>query len=229
MRLKRPEASRGPWIVIAPDRSRKPEIRNVPLEPRRHHADHSPRLAVQDERAADDPGVRAEERHPGPIVHDADGRCARRSVRLAKRPSEQGLHTEKREAVRGHPRDRQALRAGVADPVHGLAAGADDVFEGLCLLLIIQELRGREIGTPEVAIGRVLQDDIHQAIRPRVGKRIEDDVAKHTVDDRDRADAKRERDDGDGGETARFRECADAVGEVSPQIFQHGESKPSLG
>ena len=143
------------------------------------------------------------------------------------RPS-RGWHAEKREAVRRHPRDRQALRAGVADPVHAL--------DGWCRRRPRRPVsapdnpgtRCREIGAADDAIGRILQDDIHHAIRAGVRKRIEHDVAKHAVDDRDRPDAKRQRDDRDGGEAGRSRERADAVADVAPKIFQHGGSKPPV-
>ena len=55
------------------------------------------------------------------------------------------------------------------------------------------------------------------------GNGIEHDVAKHAVDDRDRADAKRQRDHRDRGEAGRSRERADAVADVPAKIFQPRE------
>ena len=107
--------------------------------------------------------------------------------------------------------------------MHGLTAGADDIFEGLCLLLVIEELGRGEIRAADDPAGSVLQDDVDQAIRTRVRKRVEHDVAQDAVDDRDRADPERERQRRDEGEAGRPRERADAVAEVAAGIVHPDE------
>ncbi len=139
---------------------------------------------------------------------------------FAEHASEQRRHTQKREPVRRHPCDGQAFRASIAHPVHGIAAGADDVFERLGLLLVVQELWRRKGGTSDDAIGRVLDDHINHAIRMGIGKRVEQDVAEKAIDHRHRPDAERECHDGDGSEGGRSRQCSKSVADVASRIFE---------
>jgi hypothetical protein len=154
------------------------------------------------------------------VVHHRHRRRARRRIGVAERASEQWLHAEEGEPVGGHPRNRQALGAGLADPVHRLSAGADDVLEGLRLLLVVQEFGRSKVRTADDAPGSVFQHDVDHSIRAGVRKRIEYHVAEHTVDDRDRADSERESQHRDQGEGGCLRKRADAVREVTPQISQ---------
>jgi hypothetical protein len=107
--------------------------------------------------------------------------------------------------------------------VHRLAARPDDVLEDGGLLLVIQELGGGEIRSADRLPCLVLEQDVDHPVRAGVGKRIEDDVPQHAVDDGDRADAERQGDDGDGGKPRRPHQRARAVGNVTPEIFDPRE------
>ena len=223
VRLKRPEASRRPRIVTAVHLRRQPEIDDVPLEPWRHHADDGSWSAAEHERAADDARVGVEEPDPRAMGHDRNWRRTRRRIGRAEHPPDLRRHAEEREAVGGHPRNRQALRAGFAHPMHGVAARPDHVLERLRLLQVVEELRRREIGAAMDAIRRILQEDIHHAIGSRVRKGIEDDVAEDAVDDRDGADAEGQREDGHRREPGRPAEGSRCVHEIAPRVLQPAE------
>ena len=135
----------------------------------------------------------------------------------------QRLDSQEVEAVRGHPGDIEALGAVLALPEHRVAAGADHVFERGGLLLIVEELRRREVRAAVLPIGAVAQHDVHQPIGSRVRKRIQHDVADDAVDDGHRGDAERQGERRRDGERGRLRQGAHAVRDIAPEILDPAE------
>jgi hypothetical protein len=102
--------------------------------------------AVQDEGAAEHPGIGPEACGPGGVAHDADGRRSRPRV-LGEEGAPPGRgDAEELEVVAAHEAARElfgALRGRVEDVRE---AAGDHVFKRLDLLLVVEELRELEEG-----------------------------------------------------------------------------------
>ena len=156
------------------------------------------------------------------MVEDRDRRGVGRRVRRAKGAADQRGNSEKRKGIRRDQNDAHALRPCVAHEVHRLPVGAGDVLEDVALLHVVEELARRQ-RTAKETIRCVANHHVDQAIRMRVGKRVEDDIADDAVDDGGGADAEPERDDGHRREPWRAAERSQRVADVPPGIGQPAE------
>src|SRR5262249_33546243 len=111
--------------------------------------------------------------------------------------------------------------------MHRLDARTHDIFEDPRLVLIIQELGRRKIRAPEDTAGPILQHDVDHAIRSGIRKRIEDDVAKHAVDDGDGPDTDGKREDRDDREPGASGERPERVADITSDIV-HPHDRPRL-
>ena len=228
--LERAEAARRPRVAAALEVSRQPQVGDVPLESRRHDPDDRPRLAVEHHRPAEDAGIAGKEPDPRAVAHHRDARCARRRIAGIEGAADERGHTQERETVRGHPGHVEPLRPAIPDPERRVATGPDDVFEdGRGLFLVVEKLGGGEVRTANDAVRRVLEDNVHQSLGPRVRERVEDDVADDAVDHRHRADPQRERRDRDRGEAWRPHQCADAIDDVPAEVFNPLQERSTEG
>jgi hypothetical protein len=166
------------------------------------------------------------------MAHHRHSRGARCRVVSIEGAADQRRHAEELETVSCHPGDVETLRAGIANPVGGVAAGRDDVLECGRLLLVVEVFRSGEVRSAHDPIRRVLEHDVHQPLGACIREGIEDDVADNAVDDGDRADPERERRRRHRREPGRSRQSTAAIDDVAAEIFdplQEGSAKGRHG
>ena len=136
-------------VLLVPAGSRQPEVRDVHsnlggMTPTTVHG--SP-LRTMVRRARP---IGGEEPVPRAMAHHRHSRRAWCRVGCVEGAADERRHTEELESVPGHPGDVEPLRAGVASPEHGVAAGGDHVLERGCLLLVVEVLGSGEVGPAQI-------------------------------------------------------------------------------
>ena len=187
----------------------------------RGHADHGRRDAAQHELTPQDRRVPVEPADPIRPAHYRDGAIARRAhvvLRFEHAPHRRA-HAERREEVRRHVLRVRAFGVeAVARHLESNRRQADDVGEHVVLIAKPLVHARREAVHPRLA--RIPAQQLHEPAWFPDGK-----IPKHQrVDDAEdggvRADAEREREDGDRGEPGAAAQHPKAVADVLPERLE---------
>ncbi len=199
-----------------------PEIRPLLGEPRRHHTDACRRCAIEDERPSDDAGIPVVVRNPHLVRHHEHGWGAGSDVGISDAAAKLRRHAEKPKRVRRHQPCRELLRAVFCRQQCVFEPAADDVFEHMTLLNVVEEFC-RLKGGAAASLAAVPIADLHvrNAIDVRVRRRVEQHVLNDTENGRGAADAKRERQDRNDREAGPCDQAAKAIAHVLPDVLQH--------
>jgi hypothetical protein len=196
---------------------RNPELRVVrEAEPRRRHADHGIGLVVEQQRAPDHVGPRAEPRAPQRVADDHDVVAARSLLVRAEaaaepRPDAHHLEEVGRDDHALAPLRLLALPQVEVDAAHGRHAGEDAVLRAQ-----VDEVGRRHAADRASPLG----PDDHQALVVEERQRTQQHGVDH-VEDRDvRADAERKREDGDRAEAGVAAQHAQREGGVLPELLE---------
>src|SRR6185437_951395 len=185
-------------VAPASESRGNPEVHILPSEARRHDPNQRTRLAIKDERLIQDLRIAIEPGGPQFVAHHKYWRRAGRSVPRRDAASEERGNAQKLEGIGGDEASIESLRAFAAGINNILFVGAGDAIENMVLLLIIEKLRRREASTAVIArLRRVANLKRNQPLGVAVRKRIEQNVLDHAENGRGRADAEREREDGE--------------------------------
>ena len=193
-----------------------PDVRaGRPLGPRWQHADEGVHLAVDPEWLPDGVCLLAVQLLPRATTENNPTVAWRRVLGPGKATSDRGRHPEHVEELGGHEGADELRRfAGSCRHGEGQRAVSRDSLQRLLLPAQVDELSGRMIAARFVG-GR--RGDADDAVGLVEGQRAQEHAIDHAEDGRVRADAERERDDGDQREARVLEEGANRV----PEIVQH--------
>src|SRR5262245_15289458 len=151
---------------------------------------------------------------PQRVAQNDDGRGAGTIFVIVEDPPDSGLHTQRREEVRGHMQTSQSLRLATARQVKAAPAIYTDMFKDFLLRTPVGEVGIGNQHYPE--IWPVLAHP-NQSLGYRVRQRAQQHGIHYTEDRRVRADAERQRGDGNQGEAGLLHQHSRAVAQVLPQ------------
>ena len=199
----------------------------APLKYRGRHADNRVGVLIDFERLAHDIRIRAEVRLPQPVTDHGHGRAARFVVLLGKKTAPQDRpDAQQIEIVRGRHHSPHALRFALSRQTHGSDIGGGDADE--TLLPVAHGLKIR-IGKRERIVRAAPEAQGHHLVRAgEAGNRIEQCGVDPAENRGVRADAQREREDGDCGVAGRLRDHAQAVTNVLPERSHPRTSRDTL-
>ena len=181
----------------------------------RHHPHHGVVPVAKREASAEGGAVAAEAPLPElPGEHHRAGR-PRRPVGGPERAADRGLLGQHAEVLIGHERAYQPLRAPLESQDRAEPAGERHRLERVGARLPVQE---REVGREPDVGGRVALGEEHDPVGGGVGKRADDDGAKHARDGCGAADAERQGED--DGEAVAGGSAKGADGQVQ---IAHGK------
>src|SRR5262249_36330483 len=143
------EGGVGPQLVLGLRRK---------LESGRHDPDHCEALPVERERFADKTGVRAKTSPPHALAQDDGARAAMRVFFGKKSAAQSRRHAEQRKEVGGDPESKNSLRLGAARQSKSLRPESGHPLEDAVLILVVEELRGRDRDLIRAQLRKVLPD-----------------------------------------------------------------------
>jgi hypothetical protein len=188
----------------------------------RDDADDDVRQAVQENRAADDAGIGAEQGAPDAFVEHDDGIRVRLVVGWQQRAPDERLHAEHGEQIRRCPDAGQFLRiAGARQVVGGLGHGRH-AGERSALLVPGRVVGRRRWSAWRTADRRRVVPHDHEAIRIGKRQRTQEHRAHEAEDRRVRADAECEHRDGDDRKRRGFAQCSHGIPGVLTESLQPG-------
>jgi hypothetical protein len=207
----------GEQSLELPDRrERHPELGVVGmLEARGHHAQDFVRHTVQHDALADDGNIRAKPPHPEPVGEDDHALAAGLTVRSSEGASLQRLHTHRLEEFMGDASAADLRRIAALRQRDARAEVAGHPLERLTRAAPVVEIR---IGSDVLveALPGVVRPHHHQAVRVRVGQRLQEHAVDHREDGRVRADAQAERQNHQSVEERLLRDVSKSVPNVRP-------------
>jgi hypothetical protein len=185
------------------ERSPKLRFEEVKAGSRGHDANHSVQLSVETYARSDDRAIAAEPRCPEPMAEDDDVIVARLIVIGSEGPADPGVQAEDVEVGRRHERSFD---------VHWLLSGPNrdaaprrggDALEDVTLRDPIEVIQAGRRSRTQKPRPRLAQ--LHETVRVRVWKRLEEYRANDAEDRGVGADTNGDRQDGDGGRERSFR------------------------
>ena len=178
-------------------------------------------LAVDDDLPAENAGIRAIAPPPERVADDDDAFAARLFFVRGELAALRDRHAEKREEVGGHASAAEALRFAIArDVAFPRPQGADAAEHGAGLLPLQVRLHGDRQARELIAPLR--NDHFHAVdfVRLGIGQRPQQHRVDDAEDGRVRADAEREREHGDAGESRASAEHPRRMPRVVPELLQ---------
>ena len=195
-------------------------------ERRRHDADDFARAAVHLNRLAEDFARATEPAAPQSFAEHDHRTGAGHRVGGGQRASLDGRRAQCVEEIRRHRRAADALRLVAAEQIEVGAGVRRQPRQARRLSAIVDDLPHRQ-PRPRLARRRVPEE--HQLVRLPVRQRFEDDALDDAEDRGVRADAEREREHGQRGESGAADEEAPAVTNVLPEGSHQGISMRTAG
>ena len=217
-----------PHLELLVDRERHPhlEVGLQEVEAARQHPDDRERLAVDEERLADDARVAAVAALPQPVGQDDDPVPARHLLLGQEGAAHGRPHAEHREERRRDADAADLLGDSIAAhrPRHRVepVAPPDDVVERPALRAPVEEVarRRRDVVVHRPALRRVHVADAHEAIDVRERRRAEEEVVGDREDGGGRADPEGEGQHRDEREAGVPPRAAQRVADVADEVLQ---------
>lgn len=220
-------------VVIRADRPvrGRPSKRSPDLSPVNHrgwlfdHADHGDALAIQDQRASDDPGVRPESSAPHLLAEDRDRWATCVVFPVDQQPAEDPLEPQDGKYRGGGSTRDQGFRILISGEDGTVEAIDGEMLEAPALGLPVDEVRGgdRENLLPdERCRGRV--PDPHDAIWIAEGERSQHDSIHHREHRGVHTDPEAQDQYRGDRERRILMESAHSVAEVAQEILKHGDT-----
>jgi hypothetical protein len=168
-----------------------------------------------------DRGVAAEAALPQLVADDRHGVASGQVLLRCEESPPGGADTEHREDLGARPRGGQAFGLAATGEVDGAEAESHHRLERAAFLAISQEL-----GLGEARLRLVLPavPDLDDALRLRVGQRLQEDAVDQAEHGRVGADAQRQRQRRHGGESGAFDQATNCEAEVQEQTSHDGTS-----
>ena len=190
-------------------------------------ADNRVRMAVDDRRAADDCGVRAEAAHPVRVAqHRHRVRTGRTVVVRGERSTECGTDTERVEVRAGHQLAGEAFRASGVREVERVVETREDAIEHGLALCDLAEHRVRQLGAVSavLAVPQAREGDLHELLGILDRERADENLIDEREHRRRGANPQPDRQDGDGCKSWSPAQNSDGVADVVPGLFQRAQT-----
>ena len=192
-----------------------PEVRADQDQTGGHHADDRRRASTDADRAVQDCGIAAEPALPEPMADDRRGRTVRAELLPREATAERRRHADHRKQVVEQKSREYALRDVPAGNVAVAEVERAHVREAAVRPDV--DVLGRRQRLDVGRLGRELGErhaDRHEALRIRIGERVEDEPVEHAVDQAVATDREPEREHGNGREPRPAGELAERVPQV---------------
>ncbi len=137
-------------------------------------------------------------------------------------PAKLRRHAEKPERVRGDEAGGKLERPVLGGQQRIFEPAADDIFENLALLPVIEKLRHLKCrATVRLAPAGVPNLDVRDPLDVRIGRRIQEDVLNDAENRRRAANTEAKREDGHQREARPGHQPAETITDVQPHVLKH--------
>src|ERR1700722_8792232 len=204
---------------------RKKNVAAAPSKALRHDPDERAGGAIENVRLPDDRWVAAEVRFPCFVAEDERRRSAGLVIGGLHHAAVQCGKTEEFKRVGRAENSVEALHS-TADLIKNIFTGVSDGEVEDVIFFDVVEKFGRGVfgASDGVNIVGVVNFDGHEALGAGIWKRLDQNVFDDAEDCGGGADAKREGDDGNRGESGLFAQRARRVGKVAPERFERSKN-----
>ncbi len=186
-------------------------LREVQLKIRRHDADHGGAFTQKRDAFSYNGRIGAEAALPESVGENDGGRAVELFI-LSEHAAEGRWHSQRLQKIGGNERDFHLLRVCLAGECAGADPNGGDILRQSAAMLDFGESRSRcwRAGGSGFKAG----PDERELFWVNIGKRAQQDGVDDAEDGGVHADAERERQDGDQGESGAFAESARGVANV---------------
>ena len=181
-------------------------------------ADDRPVVTIQQEPTSKDRPVGAESATPECVAEHDHASRARVVVSHGEQAAQGRAYAEQLEVVAGDHESRQRLRIAVAGDVRSPSLIRGHRCEGVIPIAPVGEVRRSKPLRFREAARSVIGPQLHELLGVSIRQRPEEHRAQHAEHGGVRADADREREEGDDGEAGRAAEDAGTDGEILTQL-----------